>query len=57
MRKTKSPPVQFRLLLDDYAILEELADNVGLTPKDYVIDLTLARINKHRKATATEAAS
>jgi uncharacterized protein (DUF1778 family) len=48
MRRTKSAPIQFRLLLDDYDVLQRLADEAGVTPKDYVINLTLARIEAER---------
>ena len=48
MRKTKGPPVQFRLHLADQEILERLAEEAGLSPKDYVIRLTLARIAEER---------
>ena len=44
MRRTKSPPIQFRMLLADYAVVERVAAERGLTPKDYVIGLTLADI-------------
>lgn len=49
MRRTKSDAIQFRLLLDDYAVLEELAAEAGLTPKEYVIALTLERVNAERE--------
>jgi hypothetical protein len=41
MKRTRSDPIQFRLMLEDYAILERLADAAGVTPKEYVVDLTL----------------
>lgn len=49
MRKTKSSPIQFRLLLDDYAVLETVATEAGMTPKDFVIDMTLRRVRAERK--------
>lgn len=52
MKRTKSEPVQFRLMLDDYAILERLAAAAGVTPKDYVVALTLDHIAAHRDAEA-----
>jgi len=48
MKKTRSDPIQFRLLLADYEILQALAAEDGLSPKDYVIRLTLDRIAEHR---------
>jgi len=48
MRRTRSDPIQFRLMLEDYAVLEDLATKAGCSPKDYVIDLTLAAIAAHR---------
>jgi uncharacterized protein (DUF1778 family) len=44
MRRTKSDPIQFRLPLADYAVVERMAAEKGLTPKDFVIDLTLAAV-------------
>ena len=55
MRKTKSEPIQFRLLLDDYAILQDLAHDSGMTPKDYVIALTMEQVGKERRRQAREA--
>lgn len=52
MKKTKSDPIQFRLLLDDYAVLQSLAVAAGRSPKDYVIDLTMARIAAARNEIA-----
>lgn len=49
MRKTKSSPIQFRLLLDDYAVLETVATEAGMTPKDFVIDMTLKRVRSERR--------
>ena len=48
MRRTKSPPIQFRLLLDDYDVLERIADEAGQTPKDFVMSLTLERVQQER---------
>lgn len=47
-KRTKSEVIQFRLLLEDYAVLERLADDAGVTPKDYVITLTLERVAEER---------
>jgi hypothetical protein len=46
MKRTKSAPIQFRLLLSDYDRLETLASEQGVTPKDYVVNLTLNHIHK-----------
>jgi hypothetical protein len=46
VRRTKSDPIQFRLPLADYAVLERLAAERGLSPKDYVIGLTSAHIEE-----------
>jgi Mobilization protein NikA len=54
MRKTRSDPIQFRLMLEDYAILQALANEAGVTPKDYVIDLTMNHIAEHRDRVAAE---
>ena len=46
MKRTKSDPIQFRLPLADYDKLEVLAAAQGVTPKDYVMNLTLSHIHK-----------
>ena len=48
MKRTRSDPIQFRLMLEDYAVLEELAAETGCSPKDYVVDLTLAHLAAYR---------
>jgi len=53
VRRTRSDPIQFRLLLDDYAVLEQIADAAGQTPKDFVIDLTLKRVATERRKMKT----
>ena len=53
MRKTRSDPIQFRLLLDDYAVLERAAAEQGMSPKDFVIDLTLKRVASERRKKRT----
>lgn len=53
MKRTRSDPIQFRLLLEDYAVLERLAAKQGQSPKDYVIALTLAHIAEHRMEDAS----
>ena len=53
MRRTRSDPIQFRLLLDDYAVLERVAAEAGQTPKDFVIDLTLKRVATERRKSKT----
>ena len=40
--------MQFRLPLADYAVLQALADEAELSPKDFVIQLTMACIDEHR---------
>jgi hypothetical protein len=52
VKRTKSDAIQFRLLLADYDVLERLADAAGVTPKDYVIALTLERVNAEREHVA-----
>jgi hypothetical protein len=48
-RKTRSDPIQFRLALDDYAVLERIADAEGFdTPKDLVLALTMDAISEER---------
>lgn len=47
MKRTKSEPIQFRLMLEDYAILEALATQAGVSPKDYVVDLLLDHLAEH----------
>ncbi len=48
-RRTRSDPIQFRLALDDYDVLERLADAHGYdTPKDYVLALTMDVITEQR---------
>jgi hypothetical protein len=49
MRRTRSDPIQFRLMLADYAVLERLAAAAGVTPKDYVVDLTLSHLAERRE--------
>jgi len=49
MRRTRSDPIQFRLLLDDYAVLERAAAEHGMTPKDFVVDLTLKKVAAERR--------
>jgi hypothetical protein len=50
-QRTKSPPIQFRLPLADYAVLEDLAAAEGLdTPKDLVLGMTLERVAEERRA-------
>ena len=56
MRRTRSDPIQFRLLLDDYAVLERIAADAGQTPKDFVIDLTLKRVATERRKMKTSTA-
>ena len=56
MRRTKSDPIQFRLLLDDYAVLEQIAKRTGHSPKEFVILLTLDAINEERALDAAEEA-
>jgi uncharacterized protein (DUF1778 family) len=56
MRRTKSDPIQFRLLLDDYAVLEQIAKRRGLTPKDFVILLTLTAIAAETDVTVDDKA-
>ena len=53
MKRTKSEPIQFRLMLEDYAVLEHLAAQAGSSPKDYVVDLTLAHLAAHREDAPT----
>jgi hypothetical protein len=53
MRRTRSDPIQFRLLLDDYAVLERLAAATGLSPKEYVILITLQAIAEERDRVTT----
>ena len=49
MKRTRSDPIQFRLMLEDYAVLERLAAEAGTTPKEYVVDLTLNHLARHRE--------
>jgi hypothetical protein len=52
--RTKSDPIQFRLGLADYAVLEQIADDEGFdSPKELVIALTMARIAEERMETAS----
>jgi uncharacterized protein (DUF1778 family) len=53
MKRTRSDPIQFRLMLEDWAILEDLAAKAGSSPKDYVVDLVLAHLNAHRDEVPT----
>jgi uncharacterized protein (DUF1778 family) len=48
VKRTKSDPIQFRLMLEDYAVLEHLAAESGRSPKDYVVDLVLVHLAAHR---------
>lgn len=41
--------MQFRLMLEDYAVLERLAAEAGCSPKDYVVDLVLAHVAASRE--------
>jgi uncharacterized protein (DUF1778 family) len=53
MKRTRSDPIQFRLMLEDWDVLAHLAAQAGSSPKDYVVDLVLAHLAAHRDAAST----
>ena len=53
MKRTRSDPIQFRLMLEDWDVLAHLAAQNGSSPKDYVVDLVLSHLNAHRDEVPT----